>query len=239
MLSPSTHPSSETNLLSPRTSWVTKVICLRPRARLYPLSGQMLWHKGGPDAPLSSWWPLSLFQSLRKGPKVEKVLGTGHIAALITHSVTIEPNVWSPPPLGLTPSWRAGKVMGPLWLVHQQSAKTAPLCPLPQLCSRWLTAAKCCSTVTQCTGITSREEQAQIIGGVRRWVTGGTSSHQRLFAGCLVQTKKAFLERYLPEASPADILTVPVTVIGWGGRERERGYRKMKESVHRQDIPCG
>lgn len=96
---PSTHPSSETNLLSPITLWLTKVIRLRPWRRLYPLSGQMQWHKGGPDAPLSSCWPLPLFQSLRKGPEVEKVLGTGHIAALITHSVTIEPNVWpSPPP---------------------------------------------------------------------------------------------------------------------------------------------
>lgn len=100
MPSPSTHPSSETNLLSRRTSWLTKVICLRSRLRLYPFSGQMQWHKGGPDAPLSSCWPLPLFQSLRKGLEVEKVLGTGHIAALITHSVTIEPNVW-PPPLGL------------------------------------------------------------------------------------------------------------------------------------------
>lgn len=96
--SPSAHPSSESNLLSPITSWLTRVICLRPHPRLYPLSGQMQWHKGGPDAPLSSCWPLPLFQTLRKGLEVEKVLGTGHIAALITHSVTIEPNVWPPPP---------------------------------------------------------------------------------------------------------------------------------------------
>ena len=173
MPSPSTHPSSETNLLSPITSWLTRVIRLRPQRRLYPLSGQMLWHKGGPDAPLSSCWPLSLFQTLRKGPKVEKVLGTGHIAALITHSVTIEPNVW-PPPLGLTPSWQAGKVMGPLWLVCQQSAKTAPLCRLPQPCSRWLTAAKCFSPASLCTGITRREKEMEIMGGVRHWVTGRT-----------------------------------------------------------------
>lgn len=51
MPSLSTHPSLETNLLSPITSWLTRVIRLRLQQRLYPLSGQMQWHKGGPDAP--------------------------------------------------------------------------------------------------------------------------------------------------------------------------------------------
>lgn len=142
-----THPSSETNLLSLRTPWLTKVICLRSRLRLYPFSGQMQWHKGGPDAPLSSCWPLPLLQSLRKGPEVEKVLGTGHIAALITHSVTIELD--APPPVGLTPSWQPGKVMGPLWLVCQQSAKTVFYAvflglnaPIPRHCAWWSHAGR-------------------------------------------------------------------------------------------------
>ncbi len=230
--SPSTHPSSETNLLSPITSWLTRVIRLRPWRRLYPLSGQMQWHKGGPDAPLSSCWPLPLFQSLRKGPEVEKVLGTGHIAALITHSVTIEPNVW-PPPLGLTPSWQAGKVMGPLWLVCQQSAKTSPLRPLPQLCSCWLTAAKCFSPVLLCTGVTHREEQETgIMGGVRRWVTGGTLHSIKGFFLRVVLCKQKSLfwsviyQRLL-------LLTSSLR------RDYDwlRGQKKKKESVHRQDIP--
>lgn len=182
MPSPSTHPSSEPNLLSPITSWLTRVIRLRPQRRLYPLSGQMQWHKGGPDAPLSSCWPLPLFQSLRKGPEVEKVLGTGHIAALITHSVTIEPNVWPPPPLGLTPSWQAGKVMGPLSLVCQHSAKTAPLRPLPQPCPRRLTAAKCFGPAPLFHG---DHTQGGGDGDNGRCEAAGdrrdTSSHQRLF----------------------------------------------------------
>lgn len=231
MPSSSTHPSSETNLLSPITSWLTRVIRLRPRRRLYPLSGQMQWHKGGPDAPLSSCWPLPLFQSLRKGPEVEKVLGTGHIAALITHSVTIEPNVW-PPPLGLTPSWQAGKVMGPLWLVCQQSAKTAPLRPLPQPCSRWLTAAKCFSPASLRKGIAHREEETEIMGGVRRWATGGTLHPIKgFFAGGFVQTKILFwgviCRRLL-------LLTPSLCPRLWLAERREK-----EEREHRQDIPPG
>lgn len=128
MPSPSTHPSTEPNLLSPITSWLTRVIRLRPQRRLYPLSGQMQWHKGGPDAPLSSCWPLPLFQSLRKGPEVEKVLGTGHIAALITHSVTIEPNVWPPPPgvnSFLTSRESNGASVARLPALSQDSASTS------------------------------------------------------------------------------------------------------------------
>lgn len=233
MPSPSTHPSSETNLLSPITSWLTRVICLRPRRRLYPLSGQMQWHKGGPDAPLSSCWPLPLFQSLRKGPKVEKVLGTGHIAALITHSVTIEPNVW-PPPLGLTPSWQAGKVMGPLWLVCQQSAKTAPLCPLPQPCSRWLTAAKCFSPASLCTGITHGEEETEIMGGVRRWVTGGTLHPIKGFFLLVVLCKQRGFFGALSIRGFSCWHPHCTRDCDW-----LRGQREKKESVHRQDIPPG
>lgn len=163
------HPSSETNLLSPRTSWLTKVIRLRPRLRLYPLSGQMQWHKGGPDAPLSSCWPLSLLQSLRKGPKVEKVLGTGHIAALITHSVTIEPNVL-PPPFGLNSFLTSRESNG---------ASVAHLPPTNQdsssvLSSSALTAAKCYSPASLCSRITPRGEELELIEGMRQWVRGRT-----------------------------------------------------------------
>ena len=194
----------------------------------------MQWHKGGPDAPLSSCWPLPLFQSLRKGLEVEKVLGTGHIAALITHSVTIEPNVCPPPSLGLTPSWQAGKVMGPLWLVCQQSAKTAPPCPLPQPCSRWLTAAKCFSPASLCTGIPCREAETEIMGGVRRWVTGGTLHPIKGFLCWLsCANKEAFLERHLSESSASDILSA-TRDCNW-----LRRHRKKKEIVHRQDIPPG
>lgn len=40
-----------------------------------------------------------------------------------------------------------------------------------------------------------------------------TSSHQRLFCWSSCANKEAFFECYLPEASPADILTVPMNVI--------------------------
>lgn len=190
MVSPSTHPSLETNLLSPITSWLTRVICLRPRQGLHPLSGQMQWHKGGPDAPLSSCWPLPLFQTLRKGPEVAEVLGTGHIAALIRHSVTIESNVW-PPPLGLTPSWQAGKVMGAsLARLPAECQDSSSMSSSVAPCSRWLTAAKRFSTVSRCT---HGEEETEIMGGVRRRVTGGdTSSHQRLSPVVLYKQRGSF-----------------------------------------------
>lgn len=53
------------------------------------------------------------------------------------------------------------------------------------------------------------------MGGVRRWVTGGALHPIKGFlrwSSCA--NKEAFSERYLSEASPADILGAPVTVIG-------------------------
>lgn len=52
------------------------------------------------------------------------------------------------------------------------------------------------------------------MGGVRWWVTGGTLHPIKDFSGHLVQTKSHFWERYLSEASPADILTAPATLVG-------------------------
>lgn len=141
----------------------------------------MQWHKRGPDAPLSCCWPPSPFQSLRKGLEVEKVLGTGHIAALITHSVTIEPNVW-PPPIGvnsfLTSRESNGASVACLPVQSQDSSS------VPSLRCCWLTAAKC-----------FRPTLLTDNGGCEALGDRGTLHPIKgfyFFARCVVQTKRLF-----------------------------------------------
>lgn len=128
----------------------------------------MLWHTGAPDAPLSCCWPFCLPMSEKVSWSWERP-GDRTLWALITHSVTITHIVWPPPPR-LTLSWQAGKVTGggSLWLIGHYRAKTALLCS-----PSWLTATKCLGPVSLRTGITHREEDTEIMGGVRRRVTGG------------------------------------------------------------------
>lgn len=84
--------------------------------------------------------------------------------------------MFAPPPPGLTPSWQAGKVMGPLWLVCQQSSKIASPRPLPQPCSRWLTATKCYSTsLRHCAGTSHAGRRRRVQWEV--WGSGQQVGH--------------------------------------------------------------
>lgn len=120
------------------------------------------------------------------------------------------------PPLGLTPSWQAGKVMGPLWLVCQHLAKTVALHPFPQPCSHWLTAAKCFSPMSlfhrdhKQGGGDGDKGRCEAVGDRR-----DASTHQRLFwSSCA--NKEAFL------VTPGHILTAQATLIGWDDRGRSK-----------------